>query len=86
MEALSVIALVAAFKGAVDSYLLIESFFDNDNGSSYLALRYHIEQYKLILWGDFFKTSDPMNCTLANQPRDTIELIALILEEIQKTH
>lgn len=84
--ALAVAGLLAAFKGAVDGYLLIESFFDEDNGNGYLTLRYHIEKHKLVIWGDFYKTSDLASCTLAKQPDIVKELVVRILGEIEKTH
>ncbi|KLU84609.1 hypothetical protein MAPG_03649 [Magnaporthiopsis poae ATCC 64411] len=84
--ALAVAGLIAAFKGAVDGYLLIESFFDDDDGGGYLTLRYHIEKHKLLIWGDFFRTSDPATCVLASQPEVVKRLVLRILGEIKKTH
>ncbi|KAF4419184.1 protein kinase [Fusarium austroafricanum] len=83
---LGVAGLIAAFKGAVDGYMLLEAFFDDDTGCGYLSLRYHIEKHKLGIWGDFFKTSDPATCTLTKQPDVVKHLILRILGEIKKTH
>lgn len=84
--ALALAGLIAAFKGAVDGYLLIESFFDDDDGGGYLTLRYHIEKHKPLIWGDFFRTSDPATCALASQPEVVKRLVLRILGEIKKTH
>lgn len=84
--ALGVVGLIAAFKGPVDGYLLIEAFFDADTRSGYLYLRYHIKRHKLGIWGDFFKTLDLATCTLVKQPDVVKRLILRILGEIKKTH
>ncbi|EJT75344.1 hypothetical protein GGTG_05281 [Gaeumannomyces tritici R3-111a-1] len=84
--ALAVVGLIAAFNGAIDGYLLIESFFDDDDGGGYLTLRYHIEKHKLLIWGDFFRTSDPASCALASQPEVVKRLVLRILGEIKRTH
>lgn len=84
--ALAVAGLLAAFKGALDGYLMIESYLESDDGNSYLTLRYHIEKHKLNIWGDFFKTSTPASCTLAVQPDVVKKLVLCILGEVKKTH
>jgi hypothetical protein len=43
-DALAVGGILLAFKGAVDGYLLIESFFEKDNHSYTLALSYEIQK------------------------------------------
>lgn len=84
--ALAVAGLLAAFKGAVDGYLMIESYFDKDDDNNYLTLRYHVEKHKLDIWGDYFKMSTPATCTLSKQPDVVQKLILRILGEVKKAH
>lgn len=84
--AFAVAGLLAAFKGAVDGYLMIESFFDRDDKNKYLTLRYHIEQHKLAIWGDYFKMTSPNSCTLTKQPDIVKNYVVQILAQVKNTH
>jgi hypothetical protein len=83
---LGIAGLLAAFKGAVDGYVLIDAIIEKDNGSRYLALRYYVEKHKLKVWGDYFSVEDAAKCTLNNESENTRKLIATILAEISATH
>jgi hypothetical protein len=54
---IGIASLIAAFKGAVDGYLLIESIFEEDTGLRDLVLDYNIERQKLTSWGDRFNVN-----------------------------
>ncbi|KAF4173137.1 hypothetical protein CNMCM8927_008589 [Aspergillus lentulus] len=83
-----VVGVVVAFKGAVDTALLIESFFDDARADcGYLALSYHIEQTRLQLWGELCKANDESQsdeCTLCDKPEYLKALIVCTLGEIRK--
>jgi hypothetical protein len=83
--AIGAISLLAAFKGAVDGYLLIESFFDKDNGLRDLALDYRIECQKLEVWGDRFKVKADReeDCLLYKESEAVKKLMAEIFGRIQ---
>jgi hypothetical protein len=54
-----VAGVLVAFKGAIDTALLIEAFFDDARADcGCLALSYHIEQTRLQLWGELCKAND----------------------------
>ncbi|KAI8963577.1 hypothetical protein F5Y11DRAFT_319143 [Daldinia sp. FL1419] len=80
---LGVVGIAMAFKGAVDTYLFIESFFDENNrGCSYAALRYHIEKTRLRLWGDQCQVGTP-NCILHDKPVYIQDVVVKILGQIK---
>jgi hypothetical protein len=83
--AIGAISLLAAFKGAVDGYLLVESFFDKDNGLRDLALDYRIECQKLEVWGDRFKVKADReeDCLLYKESDAVKKLMAEIFGRIQ---
>ena len=80
--------VVLAFKGAIDTALFIESFFDDARADcGYLALSYHIEQTRLQLWGELCRANDESRsdeCTLRDKPEYLKTLIIRILGEIRK--
>ena len=61
---LGVAGLIAAFKGAVDGYVLIESFFKKDSSLQDLACRFHVEQHRLSKWGERFQLKNGEECLL----------------------
>ncbi|KAF3059576.1 hypothetical protein GL218_04342 [Daldinia childiae] len=82
--AMGVVSIAMAFKGAVDTYLFIGSFFDENNrGCSYAALRYHIEKTRLRLWGDQCQVENPSNCTLRDRPVYIQEVVVKILAQVK---
>ncbi|KAH7329487.1 amidase signature domain-containing protein [Stachybotrys elegans] len=86
--ALGVLGIAIAFKGAVDSALFIESFYDDENTDcSYLALNYHIQKTRLRIWGDecvMKKAPDGQPLKLRGRPQYVVEQIVRILKEIEK--
>ncbi|KAI0550015.1 prion-inhibition and propagation-domain-containing protein [Xylaria curta] len=79
------VSLLTAFKGALDSCLLIDSFFDDGKtGCGYLALCYHIQKTRLDLWRQIYNINDPSNCPLRNKPVVVQELVLQILGEIRR--
>lgn len=78
----SVGALLLAFKGVVDSFVLIDAITEADNGSQYLALKYYIEKGKLDAWADHFNIYRPDESALRFENADTRTLIRAILVEI----
>ncbi|KAI0856291.1 prion-inhibition and propagation-domain-containing protein [Xylaria cubensis] len=79
------VSLLTAFKGALDSCLLIDSFFDDGKtGCGYLALGYHIQKTRLDLWRQIYNINDPPNCPLRNKPAVVQELVLQILGEIRR--
>ncbi|KKY14998.1 hypothetical protein UCDDS831_g07875 [Diplodia seriata] len=87
-EAIGVLGLVMAFKGAADAALWIESFFnDAKEGCGYLALSYHIEKTRLQVWGELYKVNDDTissQSPLRHRPDPIKELIVHILGQIRK--
>ncbi|RYN73278.1 hypothetical protein AA0117_g7896 [Alternaria alternata] len=85
---ISVAGLLAAFKGAVDGYLLIESIFDKDNGLRDLILDYDIERQKLKSWGDRFRVDAARqeDCLLHQEPEPIKRLMAEIFGRIEHFH
>lgn len=78
--------MLAAFKGAVDGYILINNLIESDSGLRYVCLQYNIEKHKLDIWGDYFKVDDVANCTLRGQSPKAKQLIANILAQIEAEH
>jgi len=83
-DAVAVLGLMAAFKGAIDGYLLIESFFDKDNKSWDLAVEYHIQKLLLENWRDFQNINAPdwKNCRLSNANTKDQKIVLHILARI----
>ena len=81
--AIGVGALLLAFKGAVDSFVLIDAIVEADNGERYLGLKYFIERRKLEVWSDHFMLEKVDTSPLRHETDDTRKLIAGILAEIQ---
>ncbi|KAI8635568.1 prion-inhibition and propagation-domain-containing protein [Xylariaceae sp. FL1651] len=81
------VGILTAFKGALDTALLIESFFDDGKtGSGYLALSYHIEKTRLYLWCQICNIDDESTCTLRNEPELVQETVMRILGEITRLY
>lgn len=81
--------LVAAFRGAIDGYLLVDAFLDNKTDSSYLIVHYHIQRTRLAIWGDYFQLNDasvPTDGELSDQSEHNKQLIIKILGEVQRIH
>ncbi|KAI0199623.1 prion-inhibition and propagation-domain-containing protein [Astrocystis sublimbata] len=79
------VSLLAAFKGALDTCLLIDSFFDDaKTGCGYLALRYHIQKTRLDLWRQVYNINEPANCPLRHRPAVVQQLVLNILSEITR--
>lgn len=79
------VGILTAFKGALDTALLIESFFDDEKaGCGYLALRYHIEKTHLHLWRQVCNIDNVPMCTLTNKPELLQETVLGILGEITR--
>jgi len=83
---LGITALLAAFDGAVDGYLHIEEFFDDNTGCLDLGLSYHVQKHRLRVWGDYFKVQDEKGCLLLNESESTKGLISKILARISAKH
>lgn len=81
---LAVAGILLSFKGAVDGYLLLEGFFEKDNGLLDLALRYHLQLKILEVWGSRCNVDDPdpSKCALYEPPEDTQNIIANTLARI----
>ncbi|KAL0929764.1 protein kinase [Colletotrichum truncatum] len=83
----AVVGIAGAFKGAVDSALLIESFFDIEkSGCRGLALSYHVEKIRLQLWGELCHADDNGTPILQSQPAYLKEVIVRILGEIRNVN
>ncbi|KAH9904698.1 prion-inhibition and propagation-domain-containing protein [Xylariomycetidae sp. FL2044] len=79
------VSLLAAFKGALDTCLLIDSFFDDGKtGCGYLALRYHIQKTRLDLWRQLYNVNEPENCPLRHKPEVVQKIVLNILSEITR--
>src|SRR5881628_1554124 len=79
------VGVLAAFKGALDSALLIDSYVDDEKtGCGYLALRYHIGKTRLNLWRQVYNINDPSTCPLRYKPTVVQELVVKILGEITR--
>jgi hypothetical protein len=83
--ALAIAGLLAALKGALDSYLLIESLFDQDNGLKDLAIRFHVEHEEWKEWATRFNIHDknPEECLLYYETDENRKLIDEILKRIE---
>ncbi|XDG07814.1 hypothetical protein ABKA04_007429 [Annulohypoxylon sp. FPYF3050] len=82
--AVGAIGIAAAFKGAVDTALFIESFFDKgkrEYGS--VALAYHVQKTRLELWGDYCRAADSHSRILREKPPHIKRLIIEILGRIE---
>jgi hypothetical protein len=85
---LAVAGLLAAFKGAVDGFLLIESMFEKDNGSRDLAHSYQIQNRILERWGQSqnIESSDPTACRVVNASAGDRKLVMTTLARIKALH
>lgn len=83
--AFAIAGLLAAFQGAVDGYLLIESFFDQDNGLKDLATRFDVEYEEWKEWATRFSIHDPdpEQCLLYYETDENRKLIDEILKRIE---
>ncbi|KAI0179284.1 prion-inhibition and propagation-domain-containing protein [Hypoxylon sp. FL1284] len=82
---LSVGAIVAAFKGAVETGIFVKSFFDEEaSDSSDLGLHLLIEQKRLQIWGELCKAKSPSACILRDKPDDIKKLVIQTLGRIEK--
>lgn len=81
--ALGVAGIVIAFKGAIDTALLIEDFLEDTQGESrHWELRYLIQKTRLLVWGDRWKADDIDLCTLGAKSPEVRVAIKRILDEI----
>lgn len=82
--ALGIAGLVAALKGALDGYLLIESLFDKDNSLKDLATCFHVEREELKDWAARFNLyhPDPEECLLYYETDENRKLLFEILNRI----
>jgi hypothetical protein len=79
------VGILTAFKGALDTALLINSYVDDEEtGCGYLALRYHVEKTRLNLWRQVYNIKDPSTCPLRYKPTMVHELVVKILGEITR--
>lgn len=82
---LAAVGLLAAFKGAVDSYGLLTDIFASDPGLNYQALLYNIEQIMLQTWGERMKIADTTECLINNEPPLIQDAVGRIMAEIATT-
>lgn len=84
--AIGIAGLLATFKGAIDGYLLLESFFVQDNGLKDLATRFHVERKELEEWRDQFnlQNDDPQACLLHYETDENKHLMFEVLDRINK--
>ncbi len=84
------VALALAFKGAVDSYLLFDSFFDSDDDSGLrdLALFYHIECQIFEHWGDRYNVlaPNPEESPLFHQSDRIKTLVLDVVQRVEQLH
>ena len=85
--AIGIAGLLATFKGAVDGYLLLESFFAKDNGLRDLATRFHVERKELEEWRHQFnlQDEDPQACLLHYETDENKHLMFETLDRINKS-
>jgi hypothetical protein len=83
--ALAIAGLFAAFKGALDGYLLVESLFDKDNGFKDLATQFNVEHEEWKEWATKFNIHDPNpeECLLYYETDENRKLINEILKQIE---
>ncbi|KAI1427691.1 hypothetical protein F5Y12DRAFT_736485 [Xylaria sp. FL1777] len=80
---LGVGSTLTAFKGSLDTALLIESYFsDEKSNCSFLALCYHTQKTRLELWRQVYNIDDPSMCALKDKPEKIQELVIRILAQI----
>ncbi|KAL0934921.1 protein kinase [Colletotrichum truncatum] len=83
--AVGIFGVVIAFKGAIETALILEDFFSDDQHESrHLALRYHIQKCRLKAWGDHWNAYDEQHCTLGTRTNDFHKAVQLILIEIKR--
>ncbi|KAH7193835.1 uncharacterized protein B0J16DRAFT_336088 [Fusarium flagelliforme] len=82
---LSAVGLLIAFKGAVDSYVMLTDIFASDPGLNYQALLYNIEQIILQTWGERMKIADTKECLINNEPPLIQDAVGRIMAEIATT-
>ena len=84
------LAISQAFKGTLDAYLLLESFFwtYEESGLRDLALLYHIECQNFENWGDRHNihAENPKDCPLFHESDYLKQLILDIVQRIRKLH
>ncbi|CCF36911.1 hypothetical protein CH063_08370 [Colletotrichum higginsianum] len=82
---IGVLGIVIAFKGALDTALLLEDFIeDNQSEPRHWALRYHIQKCRLKAWGDHWNAADEKHCALGTKSENFMKAIELILNEIKR--
>src|SRR5690242_1273741 len=81
----SAVGLLIAFKGAVDSYVMLTDIFASDPGLNYQALLYNIEQIILQAWGERMKITDTRECLINNEPPLIQDAVGRIMAEIATT-
>ncbi|KAI0897506.1 hypothetical protein F4806DRAFT_403826 [Annulohypoxylon nitens] len=81
---LGTVSIAMAFKGAVDTALFIESFFEKgkrEYGS--VALAYHVQKIRLELWGKHCEATDSHSRMFREKTQDMKNLIVQILKRIE---
>ncbi|GAP87499.1 putative HET-s domain [Rosellinia necatrix] len=80
---LGAVSALAALRGALDTALLIDSYFDEEKSDcGYLALRYHVQKTRMDLWRQVYKIDDPSTCPLRHKPEVVQKLVVQILGQI----
>lgn len=82
--ALTVAGLMTAIKGTVDTALLIDAYFDENQSSCHgVALKYHIVTTKLKIWADQYGIEDKPRNAFNRQPKDLQKIIIYTLARIK---
>ncbi|KAH0422001.1 hypothetical protein CcaCcLH18_13073 [Colletotrichum camelliae] len=83
---LGVAGLLAGAKGAMDAFTILADIFTEDNGLRFLATKYHVEKFKLEVWGEHVKVHDAHNCLLLRESQLVQDAVLRIMAEINATH
>ncbi|KAI9759777.1 MAG: hypothetical protein M4579_002076 [Chaenotheca gracillima] len=81
--ALGAVSLLAAFRGAVDGYVLISDIKNSFEGAGFLVVKQRVEQERLKIWGDFYLNDHDECGRLQNESPNTQSLILYLLMEIE---
>ncbi|KAH6699824.1 hypothetical protein BKA61DRAFT_621096 [Leptodontidium sp. MPI-SDFR-AT-0119] len=79
------VALLAAAKGAVDTFNLMAEIFSRDDESYHLFVLYEGERHRLDTWADSMRTSDPTKSKLDVLSGKAREHISRILADMKAT-
>lgn len=82
------LAIPAAIETAAKGFLLIQAFFETDNGTLDLALEYHTQKVRFDVWSEYFKVDhrNPSPSILTEQPPPIKDLIIKLLGHIKNAH